>query len=186
MSSSTLLYLKINVAPPTSIDYFLFKTYISRFWNYTKISNLKQIMKVNTFWRTLKTRICNLRTRKLLIVCLFKGSVCYIFASLFFKSKREQLWNLENVFYFASKSLFILKKIKFQNFRYSNSWRHQMPKNETRNALHWITWEVNTVGQWNLASLCHVTKEKKLSKNSTNAQTWKLVPDPFVFANNYA
>ena len=61
-----------------------------------------------------------------------------------------------------------------------------MPKNETRNALHWITWEVNTVGQWNLASLCHVTKEKKLSKNSTNAQTWKLVPDPLVFANNYA
>ena len=38
--------------------------------------------------------------------------------------------------------------------------------------------------QWNMASLYHVTSEKVLSKNSSKATTWTLVPDPFVFAKN--
>ena len=59
-----------------------------------------------------------------------------------------------------------------------------MPKHKTRNTFYWITWEENTVCQWNLASLCHITKEKILSKNSTKTATWKLVPDPFVLAKN--
>ena len=42
-----------------------------------------------------------------------KVCVCYIFASLFFNSKQEHLSNLEKFFFFASKALFILKKIKF-------------------------------------------------------------------------
>ena len=41
------------------------------------------------------------------------GSVYYIFASLFFKSKREHLWTWRNVLYFTSKALFVLLKIKF-------------------------------------------------------------------------
>ena len=61
-----------------------------------------------------------------------------------------------------------------------------MPKHKTRNTFHWITWEVNTVCEWNLASLCHITKEKISSKNSTKTATWKLVPGPFVFAKNQA
>ena len=34
------------------------------------------------------------------------------------------------------------------------------------------------------ASLSHITKEKISSKNSTKTESWKLVPDPFVFAKN--
>ena len=38
------------------------------------------------------------------------------------------------------------------------------PSNETRNIFYWITWKVNLVWCWNLANLCHITKEKCLSK----------------------
>ena len=34
-------------------------------------------------------------------------------------------------------------------------WYHQMPKNETRNTFYWITWEVNAIWWYNLASLCN-------------------------------
>ena len=37
-----------------------------------------------------------------------------------------------------------------------------------------------------MASLCHTTKEKILSKNSTKTATWKLVPGLSVFVKNYA
>ena len=42
-----------------------------------------------------------------------KGYVRYIFASLFCKSKEEQLWNQKKKKYFTSKTLFILEIIKF-------------------------------------------------------------------------
>ena len=60
----------------------------------------------------------------------------------------------------------------------------QMPKHKTRKTFYWVTLEVNTVCLWNLASLCHITLEKKLSESSTKIAAWKLVPDPFVFAKN--
>ena len=59
-----------------------------------------------------------------------------------------------------------------------------MPKHKTRSTFHWITWEVNIVCQWNLASFCHITKEKISSKNSKKDAVWKLVPGPSVFAKN--
>ena len=59
-----------------------------------------------------------------------------------------------------------------------------MPKHKTRNTFHWITWEVNTVCSWNLASLYHITIEKILSKNSAKIAAWRLGPGPFVFAKN--
>ena len=49
------------------------------------------------------------------------------------------------------------------NFRISDilvSWRHQIPKHKTRNTFYWIIWEVNTACQWNLASLCHIARER--------------------------
>ena len=55
------------------------------------------------------------------------GCVRYIFASLFFKSKRKHLWNLEKWFLLHFKISFCFEKIKisfekikFYNFRYSN------------------------------------------------------------------
>ena len=52
-----------------------------------------------------------------------------------------------------------------------------MPKHETQNIYYGITWEVNTVSQLNLASVCNIIilLSKKFMKNVT----WKLVPDPF-------
>ena len=44
-----------------------------------------------------------------------------------------------------------------------------MPKPKTRDKFYWMTYEINAVGWWNLASLYHITKEKILSKNSATA-----------------
>ena len=38
----------------------------------------------------------------------------------------------------------------------------------------------------NFASLCHITKEKTLSKNSTKYTTWTLVSSPFVSIQSLA
>ena len=43
----------------------------------------------------------------------FEGCVRYICASLFFKSKESTCQTSKNAFYFTSKALFVLKKIKF-------------------------------------------------------------------------
>ena len=43
----------------------------------------------------------------------FKGFVCYIFASLFLSLKESTCETKKNVFYFTSKALFVLEKIKF-------------------------------------------------------------------------
>ena len=45
---------------------------------------------------------------------------------------------------------------------------------------------MDTACSWNLASLCHMTKEKFSSKNSTKTAGRKLVPGPFAFAKNEA
>ena len=62
----------------------------------------------------------------------------------------------------------------------------QMSKHKTRNTFYWITLGVITVCEWNLAGLCHITKEKISLKHSTKTATWKIVPGPFVFAKNQA
>ena len=36
-------------------------------------------------------------------------------------------------------------------------WRHQIPKDETKNISYWIACEVNTIRWWNLASLCDIS-----------------------------
>ena len=49
-----------------------------------------------------------------------------------------------------------------------------MPKPKTRDKFYWMTYEVNAVGWWNLASLYHITKEKILSKNSATAVEFQI------------
>ena len=46
-------------------------------------------------------------------VMQFKGSVCYIFATLFLSLNESTCQTRKNVFYFTSKALFVLEKIKF-------------------------------------------------------------------------
>ena len=89
---------------------------------------------------------------------LLKGCVCYIFASLFCMSKREHLQNKEKRFLFHFKCS--SRQSTFNILDIQMSWRHQMPRHETQNTYYWITWEVNTVWWWNLASSCNITKKK--------------------------
>ena len=58
------------------------------------------------------------------------------------------------------------------------SWRHQMPKHETRNTFYWITWEVRQSGD-EICPAYNITKENFLSKKSMKNMAWKLVPGPF-------
>ena len=44
----------------------------------------------------------------------------------------------------------------------------QMPKHKKRDRFYWITWEVNIVCKWNLASLCYIKKEKRFKKFHAN------------------
>ena len=103
---------------------------------------------------TLKTvearlNIITLIQEQMILTCLenyfelFKDCVCYILASLVFKSKGEHLWNKENIslqklFSFSRKSNFRMLDIQI-------SWRNQIPKHKTRNTFYWITWEINTM-----------------------------------------
>ena len=89
---------------------------------------------------------------------------------LFFISLQELIW--------------LSRKSNFRILDIQISLGHQMTTHKIRNTFYWITWELNTVYQWNLASLCHITKEKKLSKNVAKIMTWKLVPGSIVFAKN--
>ena len=44
---------------------------------------------------------------------ILKGCVCYILASLFLSLNKNTCQTRKDVFYFTSKALFILEKIKF-------------------------------------------------------------------------
>ena len=46
--------------------------------------------------------------------------------------------SLQKLFSFSRKSNFTI-------FDFEISWRHQIPKHETRNTFYWITWEVNSL-----------------------------------------
>ena len=54
----------------------------------------------------------------MLLICVLKGCVHYILASLFCMSKREYLCKKKNIFYFTLKGLFVLEITKFQVSKY--------------------------------------------------------------------
>ena len=113
-----------------------------------------------------------------------KGCVCCILPVCIL-SLNKSTWKPGKMFFLSLQELFSFsRKSDFRIPSFQVSWRLQMPKHKTRNTFHWITWKVNTVWWWNFTSLCHITKEKNSSKNSTKAATWKLVLGPFVFAKN--
>ena len=66
-----------------------------------------------------------------------KGFVRYIFASLFFEYKRKHPSNQEKKFLFIFKSSFFFsRKLNFRILDFHISWRHQIPKHETRNTFY--------------------------------------------------
>ena len=113
-----------------------------------------------------------------------KSCVCYIFASLFFKSKKEHLWKLEKHFLFHFKTLFVLGKIRFLYCRHSNF----MTSSNT------LAWNKKYILLNNLrskhillmkfAQFMSCCKRKNLTNFFTKTVTQKLVPGPFVFAKN--
>ena len=57
-----------------------------------------------------------------------KGCVCYIFTSLFYMPKREDLWNKEKfLFYFENFFRFWDNQILLKFSDIQMSWHHQMP-----------------------------------------------------------
>ena len=83
------------------------------------------------------------------------------------------------MFFISSRKLYLF--LRSSDFKFADiqmSWLYQIPNHETGNSFYGITWEVNTVWSWNLASLCIITKEKLLSKNMKNV-AWTLVVGPF-------
>ena len=88
------------------------------------------------------------------------------------------------MFFISLQDLFsFLRKSNFRIRQFQISWRHQISKHKTRNTFHWITWEVNTVCFWNLASLCHIIKEKISSKiRAKLCYTWQKF---FVYVNTH-
>ena len=71
---------------------------------------------------------------------LFKGCVCYIFASLFFQSKRA-LVKLGEMFSISLQKHFLLsRKSNFRILDIQISQYHLMPQHKTRDTFYWITW----------------------------------------------
>ena len=111
----------------------------------------------------------------------FKGGVRYIFASLLSKSKGEHSWNKEKCFLFHFKTSFRSwdnRILIFGVFKCHDVIK--CPSIETQNTFYWQTWKVNTVWWSYLVSLCNITKEKYLLKNSTKNVAWKLVQGHFL------
>ena len=120
---------------------------------------------------------------KMSLRCILKVCVCYIFASLFFKSKREHLWNKEEHFLFHLESSFHSWDNQISTFQIyiQMSWRHQMsPKHETRNTFNYIIWEANTVWKWNFASLCNITKQNFFIKKFCEKCGLETSSKPFL------
>ena len=69
----------------------------------------------------------------------FKDCVCtYLLKASFSETTK--------MFYISLPRLFsLLRKLKFEILDVQVSWRHQMPKHETRKRFHWIIWEVNSL-----------------------------------------
>ena len=86
----------------------------------------------------------------------------------------------KNVSYFTSKPLFVLDNriLIFGVFKCHDVIK--CPSIETQNTFYWQTWKVNTVWWSYLVSLCNITKEKYLLKNSTKNVAWKLVQGHFL------
>ena len=97
--------------------------------------------------------------------------VRYILTSLFI--------SLQKLFSFSRKSDIRILDIQI-------SWRHQMPKNKTRNTFYWLMWEINSPSMKFGQYMWHYNKKKKISIFITKTAIWKLVLSPFVFAKNNA
>ena len=125
----------------------------------------------------------------LLSLLAIRGSHCVVFCNLEtklpecnFKKVRECCWLVReksgnSVFHFFVETLIQI------------TWHHQMPKHKKENIFYWIIWEVNTACSWNLVSLYHITKEKKISKSSTKTpqktSSWHLLCLQRIKHNHY-
>ena len=110
----------------------------------------------------------------------FKGCVHYIFASLFFKSNESTCQTRKYVFYFTSKTLFVLEKIKFYNFRFSDlmTSSNTLLENKKYILLN------NVGGKHSLLMIFGQFMSYSKRNNFIKIFYKKLVPGPFVFLKN--
>ena len=73
---------------------------------YLRTQNLEAKSKANNFKLKFRKKITLNKSQNFSYPLILKGCVCYIFASLVFKSKREHLSNWEKCFLFSFKSSF--------------------------------------------------------------------------------
>ena len=111
-------------------------------------------------------------------MCNRKGFVLYIFASLFCSLKECTFETREMFFLFHFKSAFLSwdnQILTFQVFKCNDVIQYLRYK--TRNTFYWITWGVNIVWCWHLASLCNITKDNFLHKkkcSETNSRPFLI------------
>ena len=80
---------------------------------------------------------------------LLKVFIYYILASLFLSLKDSTCETKKNYFYFTLKALFVLEKIRSQNFRYSSLMTSSMRKHKTKNTFQSVNeiWPIYVVLQ---------------------------------------
>ena len=90
-------------------------------------------------------------------------AVSNIFVFCFLNLKESTFENRENVFLYKLKVCSWCNQIRILEFyiHYVMKWPNMASLNNR------ISWKVNTVWWWHLTGICHIAKEKYLSKNST-------------------
>ena len=104
-----------------------------------------------------------------------------------FVSLNKTTCETRKMFFIPLQKLFLfLRKSKFRILQIQISWHHQIPKYKERKTFYWITWKVNTICQWNLARLYHITKEKKFIKKFCKNCDLKTSSRPFCVCKELA
>ena len=82
-------------------------------------------------WRQTSLPACQMDFRKFFFILKVVSSTFLLVSFLSLNESTCQ--TIKNIFYFTSKALLFLEKFKFQNLKFSDFKRHQIPKYKTRN-----------------------------------------------------
>ena len=106
------------------------------------------------------------KPKRIVIIHVYFKVVSTIFLLICLSRLKRKFGKLGKIFFISLQNLFLfMKKANFSILVIYILWHHQVPNHTTRNQFYWKMWEVNTVCEWNLASLCHITKENIYQKN---------------------
>ena len=95
-------------------------------------------------------------------------------------SKTEHFWNKENVLFHFESFFSFLRKSDYDFSDIQMSWRHQMPKHETRNTFYWVTQSGDEI--WPVYVTLH---EKKIFKKFYEKCGQEASSRPFLIFKEY-